>query len=73
MKFPRLVEGGAGAFLSKSGLVYFLTGVLDEFESERYRTGRDMWELVPNFREASNNESLNFYFGALINDNKNFK
>lgn len=68
MKYERLFEGGAGAFLSANGNVFALNGCLDENESERYKPSKDQWDLIPSFATATGHESLNFYVAALIKE-----
>jgi len=68
MKYERLVEGGSGAFRASNGNVYFLNGCLDEHECERYKANNDNWELVPSFRDITENESLNLYVRVLIRE-----
>lgn len=43
-----------------------LNGCQDEFESEKYRVVKDMWELVPSYSQASDNEMINAYVGCLL-------
>lgn len=66
MRYDRLIEGGQGAFRASNGNVFVLNGCLDDLECERYKPSRDVWELVPSYRAATDNESLNAYIGAIV-------
>ena len=48
-----MVDGGIGAYMAMNGYIYMVNGCQDEYECERYKPSRNLWEIVPTYAHTT--------------------